>query len=188
MADQKEPQIPQKSTPVFIGKSALVRLVNAEDQNTSSLWFIDSTNKTLRPFMDESKFDDMFDNPQEAQKAVVTLSSNELGDGGILQDYEVLDNEYGIEPDGKMKPIDFSSHQLGQRYGQPVDEVSETKAVSALDQLFSAMGEQPQQQGGDPTQEIPPQGQSPMSPEQAAGIGGSGETGPEEGMIYYNEK
>jgi len=186
------PKQPSKGTPIFIGKSALIRLVNESDQDSTSLWLVDSTNKTLRPFMDESQFDNLFDNPAEAQRAVVKLSSNELGEGGILEDYEVLNNEYGIGPDGSMKEIEFSPYQLGQRYGQPVDDGAENKAVSALDKLFSSMGapmdeapETPAEVGMPSEQTM---GQPPMPPEQAMGVGGSNQSGPEEGMIYYNGK
>lgn len=173
--DKNQPQ--SKGTPIFLSKSALVRLVNESDPNTSSLWLIDVPKKILRPFMDESQFDVMFDNPEEARKAVVTLSSNELADGGILDDYQVLDNEFGIGPDGEIKEVQFSNHELQQRYGQPVNPEMENKAVTALDHLFSTIDPSSATQA--PTTQAPVE----MTPEQMTAISG-GMSEPEPGMNY----
>src|ERR1035437_9333524 len=154
---QEQPPVPTKKTPIFVGKSALVRLVNNNDPSTATIWLVDSTNKTLRPFVGEDQFDQMFDNADQAKKAVTTLSSDELGDGGLLGDFHVLDHQYGVQQDGSMKDVPYSPSQIQQRYGKPIDENAENGAVSSLDGLFSQLS--PDNQGGQAPQGLqqPPQ-------------------------------
>ena len=129
-----------KGKPIFVGKSALVRLINENDPNAATIWLVDPTNKTLRPFVSEDQFDKLFDNPAQAMKAVVTLSSNELSPGGVLEDYQVLDSNYGVGADGSMKDVEFSKSQLQGRYGQPINEGGEKNAVGVLDKILGTLG------------------------------------------------
>ena len=159
MPTNKQETPKAQGKPIFVGKSALVRLVNGEDINTATIWLVDPANKTLRPFVSEEQFDKFFDNPQQALKAVVTLSSDELSAGGILDGYKVLDSSYGINPDGSMKDVSFSPSQLQDRYGQPLNEPGEQKSVQIMDQLLGSMG----------NSSLPPD-QIPLGASEGAGV------------------
>lgn len=187
MPKQDLPPVPTKKTPIFVGKSALVRLINGSDPTSATIWLVDSTNKTLRPFVGEEQFDLMFDNPEQAKKAVTTLSSDELGNGGLLGDFHVLGHDYGVHPDGSMKNVPFSPAQIQNRYGKPVDEGAENNAVANLDGLFGQLspGTQPNMEEGDPNQGAPmPGSQSPMTPQPPM----EGAGGPGSGTVYDGEK
>jgi len=198
--DQKE----QKSlsvggTPIFAGKTALIRFVNPGDSNSSSIWLAERGPKVIRPFVSEEFFDSMFTNPQQAQKAVVTMSSDELGPEGLFKDFKVLDEEHAVQPDGSMKPVQFSPSQIQKRYGQPINPEAENSALSLLDGMLGQLtgDAQPQSPEGIPTttgegSSMPiPEGQ-PVSPEGIpTGTGGPGsgtvydaQGGPGSGTVY----
>lgn len=187
---QETPPIPTKKTPVFVGKSALVRLINGNDPSTATIWLVDSTNKTLRPFVSEDQFDSLFDNPEQAKKAVTTLPADELGPGGLLADFHVLDHQYGVQDDGSMKNVPFSPAQVQARYGKPINEEGETKAVSALDGLFSQIDPGDQTGGSLPSMgDIPPPEGATPNPALEAGTGGPGSgtvTSGEEDLVMYD--
>jgi len=187
MAKQEIPPSPTKKIPIFVGKSALVRLTNESDPSISTIWMIDSTNKTIRPFVSEDKFDSLFKDPAVAHRAVTTLSANELAPGGLLGDFNVLSSEYGVKNDGSMKPVDFSPSQLQGRYGKPVDENAENNAVNSLDSLFGGMSGQTPPQG----QQTTPQGATPPPAAPQTPTGATGGPGShtvrddtEPGMIF----
>lgn len=153
--------------PIFAGKTALIRFINNNDPTSATIWFADNSNKTIRPFVPESVFSQMFESPEEALRAVVTLPSDELGPEGMFKDFEVLGEEYGVQRDGKMKPVKFSRHQLQQRYGQPPNPEGEAKSMQMLDGLLSSLtkGSLPQ----------PPE--SPMGPQMPGDPGMTPEMG-----------
>lgn len=188
MATKQEiPQTPPpKGKPIFVGKSALVRLQNESDPNLSTIWLVDSSNKTIRPFVSEDKFETMFESPEQAHRAVVSLSSDELSEGGMLGDFHILGSDYGVGPDGSMKDVPFSPSQIQSRYGKPINEDGENRAVTALDSLVAGLGAQPPQ--GDPMAQMeasqPPE-MGENAPEVAEGAGGPGTVSTDTtGMIY----
>lgn len=180
----KTPELPPaKGKPIFIGKSALVRLHNENDPTTSTIWLVDSDNKTLRPFVSEDKFDQMFDNPTQAHNAVVTLPASELSPAGILGDFHVLNGEYGVKTDGSMKNVPYSPSQIQSRYGKPINEEGEDKAVTALDGLVSGLGAEPNQ---DASMSPPAESeQPPMGMPEGMGGPGDGTVDTDvNGMVY----
>lgn len=184
----EQPQVPTKKTPIFVGKSALVRLVNGDDPSTATIWLVDTTNKTLRPFVSEDQFDQLFDNPDQAKKSITTLSADELGPNGLLGEFHVLDNQYGVKKNGSMKTVPFSPSQIQQRYGKPIDPSAENNAVSQLDGMFSQLAPgsvPPIAPGGASPASDPsmiPNGQ-PQGPQAPQGTGGPGS-----GTVYDGEE
>jgi len=187
MATPKQEPQKKQGKPVFVGKSALVRLVNGTDINTATIWLVDPSNKTLRPFVSEEQFDSMFDNAKQARSAIVTLQTDELSPGGVLGDFKVLDSNYGIKGDGSMKKVEFSPSQLQGRYGQPMNMDGETKSVGVLDSLLGSLGGQESPvgdvPGGVPVSPTGVSDQPPVDPNQmAGGYGGKGGVG--SGTVY----
>ena len=182
--DQKKQEtLSVGGTPIFAGKTALIRFVNAGDSNSSSIWLAERDPKVIRPFVTEEFFDSMFANPQQAQKAVVTMSSDELGPEGLFKDFKVLDEEHAVQPDGSMKPLQFSPSQIQKRYGQEINPEAENQAVTSLDGMLGQLtGDvQPQSPEGisvDP--EMPVQEGQSISPD---GIP-TGMGGPGSGTVY----
>jgi len=131
------------ATPFFIGDHSLVRITNPNNPNASTTWLVDSKKKVLRPFLSPQAFQNAFDDPQEAEKSVVTISSKDLGPGGVLNGFTPLQGTQGVKHDGSMDNIEYSPAQLQNRYGKPSDPAAENKALSILDGVFGQLN-QPQ--------------------------------------------
>ena len=144
----------QPQTPFFIGDHAVVRITNQTNPNNSTIWLVDVKKKVLRPFMSEKAFENAFEDPEEAQKSVITISTKELGPGGVLDGFKPLQSTQGVNDDGSMDPIEFSPAQLQKRYGKQSDPIAENKSLSMLDGVFGTMGGQETPQ---PEQTLPPQ-------------------------------
>jgi len=127
------------TTPFFIGDNAVIRITNPNNPNASTIWLVDAKKKVLRPFMSEEAFQNAFDNPEEAKKAIVTVSSKEFGPGGALEGFKPLQEGKGVKNDGSMDNIEFSPSQLQQRYGKKEDPTAENKALSIVDGLFGKL-------------------------------------------------
>lgn len=137
--DQGEP-----ATPFFIGDQSLVRIVNPTNPNASTRWLVDAKKKVLRPFISEDSFRSAFDDPDEAEKATITISARELGPNGALAGFKPLKGDMGVQQDGSMKKIPFTEAQLQNRYGKPQDTAAENRALSMIDGLMGKMGGQSQ--------------------------------------------
>lgn len=129
----------EPATPFFIGDHSLVRITNPTNPHASTTWLVDAKKKVLRPFMTQEAFQNAFEDPSEAEKAVVTISTKELGPGGALDGFKPLRGDMGVQHDGSMKNIPFTEAQLQNRYGKPADIAAEDKTMSVLDGLFGHM-------------------------------------------------
>jgi len=132
----------EPQTPFFIGDHAVVRIINKNNPNTSTIWLIDVKKKVLRPFMSEKAFENAFEDPEEAQKSVITISTKELGPGGVLDGFKPLQAQQGVNDDGTMDPIEFSPAQLQKRYGKQSNPTGENKSLSMLDGILGTMSNQ----------------------------------------------
>lgn len=122
-----------QTNPFFVGDNAIVRITNPNNPNVSTVWLVDVNKKVLRPFISEEAFANAFENPEEAEKSVITLSSKELAPGGALDGFKPLNGKQGVNADGSMDDIEFSPAQVQRRYGKQPDETAENKALSMLD-------------------------------------------------------
>jgi len=128
-----------KISPFFIGDNSIVRITNQNNPNVSTLWLVDAKKKVLRPFLSEKAFENAFEDLQEAQKAIVTISTRELGPGGALDGFKPLQGIKGVNEDGSMDKIDFSPAQIQKRYGKAQDPEKENKAVLMLDGVLGKL-------------------------------------------------
>jgi hypothetical protein len=126
-----QPQTPV--TPFFIGDHGLVRITNPNNPNASTTWLVNKNKKTLQPFLSDRAFQNAFEDPTEAEKSVVTLSSKDLGPGGVLDGYTPVDGKQGVNHDGSIGKIEFSPAQIQKRYGKVSDPNAENRALSILD-------------------------------------------------------
>ena len=94
---------------------------------------MDANKKVLRPFASDEAFNNTFENPEEAQKRIITISSKELAPGGALAGFKPLQMKHGINHDGSMEPIDFSPAQIQKRYGSQSNPDAENRALTMLD-------------------------------------------------------
>ena len=131
-----------KKKPFFVGDHSIVRIVNPSNPQNSTTWLVDAKKKALRPFMSDRAFQNAFEDPMEAEKAVITISSKELGPGGVLEDFELLKGKDGVRDDGSMDKIEFSPAQIKNNYGKPIDPVEDMKAMQTLDSLFGLINKQ----------------------------------------------
>ena len=136
--------------PYFMGEHALVKFASMSgDFGPETYWLVDKNDKTLRPFESENALKKAFgDGYSTAKKHVVVVSApniNSDGDvtDGVLEGFSVLSPEYAVKEDGSAKKLDFSSHQLKQRYGKPINEDAEETATNELDSLFQALKNKP---------------------------------------------
>ena len=132
-APGQEPIMGENMTPFFVGDVALIKLLNANNPNTGTLWLADKKKKILRPIKNEAMIDSIFENPEEAKNSITTVSSNALSPTGVLSDFSLLDQSKGIQDDGSMEDIPFSKAQLKNRYGKEKNPEAEQKAMSILD-------------------------------------------------------
>ncbi len=157
--------------PFFIGDHSIVRITNPNnpDPSASTLWLVDAKKKVLRPFMSEQAFDNTFENPEEARKAIVTLSAKDLGPGGALAGFTPLQAGKGIQHDGSMDKIEFSPAELQNKYGKASDPQAEHKALSILDSVLGKLnpaGQPPQgSQQPTPVPGLPSEPNIPLSPQ-----------------------
>ena len=124
------------TTPFFIGDNALVKIANPNNPNMSTIWLVDVNKKVLQPFMSDQAFRNAFEDPQEAEKSVITITSKDLGPGGALEGFTPLKGKQGVGHDGSVKKVDFSPAQINKRYGQQSDPNKETRSLSMLDGIL----------------------------------------------------
>lgn len=151
----------------FVGEFGLVKLVNpGVVADKSPIWLVDVKNKVLRPFMSQKAFDTYFGASQEAYDAVTILPTDAISDGGVLEDYKMLNSDHGVRDDGTMKPLEHSPAMLSRRYGKPQNRDAENKAILALDGMLRGMSSQSNRQPG---AQPPPQGGQDLSGGQTLG-------------------
>lgn len=131
-------------TPFFIGDHSIVRLVNPRNPNASTTWLVDVKKKILRPFASEQAFKNAFESPEDAEKAVIMVTSKDFAPGGPLEGFTPLKGDKAVKDDGSMDDIEFTPAQLQNKYGKQPDPQSEQKAMSMLDSIFGKMSN-PQQ-------------------------------------------
>lgn len=128
---------PSPASPFFMGDNSIVRITQPNNPNMSTLWLVDQKRKILRPFESEEALQNAFEDPEAAERSVVTLSTKDLGQGGVLEGFKMLNSSQGVKGDGSMEDIQFSPAQIAKRYGKPSDPAGENRALSILDGLFS---------------------------------------------------
>lgn len=128
--------------PFFVGDYSVVRITNPNNPNAATTWLVDAKKKVLRPFLSDQAFANAFENSEEAEKAITTLSSKELGPGGVLDGFKPLQGKQGVKDDGSMDEIEFSPAQIQKRYGKQSDPAAEGKALTMLDSMFGDLKNQ----------------------------------------------
>lgn len=124
--------------PFFIGDHAVVRMANPNNPRSTTTWLVDVKKKVLRPILSDKAFQNMFEDPEEAERNVINISSRDLGKGGLLEGFTPLQGTKGVKHDGTMDKIEFSPAQLQRRYGKKSDPAAENKSLSMLDGIFSS--------------------------------------------------
>jgi len=129
-----------------MGDFALVKFSDGDGgYDEATYWLVDKKSHTIRPFESNMALDAAFgEDLQTALQNTMTITSPMIdGNGeiveGILSDFSILGPEYSIKDDGTSKPLDFSSHQLKQRYGKPMNEGLEGKATEAVDDFLELL-------------------------------------------------
>jgi len=131
--------------PYFMGDYALIQFASEDAMTSQTYWLVDKGDHTLRPFESEMALDAAFgDQLQEAlQNAVTVTPPNIDSEGeitsGVLEGFTILGPEYAIKDDGSTKELDFSSYQLKNRYGKPINESLEDMAAEAMDGFLSIL-------------------------------------------------
>jgi len=129
-------------TPFFVGESAVVKITNPNNPQSSTLWLVNPKRKILQPFISEEAFKNAFEDPAEAEKSIITLSSQALGPGGALEGFSPLQGEKGVNNDGSLGEVEFTPNELRNKYGKQDDPAGENKSLSMLDGIFGQIGNQ----------------------------------------------
>lgn len=112
----------------------------AEAGDASTLWFLDTEKKALRPIMSMKAFNDSFNNDPaliaQAKKSINTLDVKDIQPGGAHSDYFLLGTDYGVYDGGVAKELDFTPAQIAQRYGQSSSS-AQLKAAASLDKILN---------------------------------------------------
>ncbi len=142
-----QPNTGNGSQTYLTGDYSLVRFVGqGQDRymNDQTVWLLDSKTKTLRPFSGGASLSNFFDGDVNADD-IIQIDARELNPGGSLGSnggkpgFQVLSNEYAIQPDGSARKLDYSAAELATRYGQPVNEEMEQTMFSALKGVFNML-------------------------------------------------
>ena len=143
----------QDGTPYFLGDEALVKFATDSNQGTKQYWLVSKKDRTVRPFESNDAIRTAFgDQTKEAVSNAMKITTPKVdADGeiieGVLDGFSILEPEYSIRSDGSAKPLHFSSYQLKNRYGKPVDEKAETIATEVLDGLLNLLKKDEEQAG-----------------------------------------
>ena len=132
---------PQSTTPFFVGDNALIKITNPQNPNSGTLWLADKKQKVLRPIKSEKMLETMFEDPEEAMQSILTLSSQALGPGGVLEGFTPVGQDKGMQDDGSMPNIEFSPAQLKNHYGKAEDPDAENRALSILDGIVGHLNQ-----------------------------------------------
>lgn len=146
---QMSSSIVHDGNPYFMSDQALIKFSSAEGGfGPETYWLVDKKDKTIRAFESHMALDEAFGEELEtALKNVVTVSDPIVDQNmditeGVLKDFQILGPEYAIKDDATAKPMEFSSSQLKNRYGKPVDEDKENRAMDHLDTLFDSFSQE----------------------------------------------
>jgi hypothetical protein len=113
--------------------------------SAGTFWLVNKEDHTIRPFEDLMALDAVFgENTEKALKNVVKVSTPIIDEDGeiaegVLANFTILGPEYTITSDGTSKPLHFSTYQLKHRFGKPINERAEDKAVESLDGFLTIL-------------------------------------------------
>jgi hypothetical protein len=143
---QSNPSPVQDGKPYFMGDHALIKFSSGEEGlGPETYWLVDKSNHTIRPFESHMALDAAFgDELKAALEGTVVVSPPQIDEDGeitdgVLADFTLLGPEYAIREDGTSEPLQFSSHQLRQRYGKPIDESTEDMATEVVDRFLGIL-------------------------------------------------
>lgn len=127
-------------SPYFMGDQALIKFSGeGEGFGIETYWLVDKKNRTIRPFESKGALDEVFGQDlNEALKNIMVIVPPSIDEGGkitegVLSGFTILGPEYAIKDDGTSKELSFSPHELGGRYGKPINEELEGLATEAVD-------------------------------------------------------
>jgi hypothetical protein len=128
------------SNAFFRGDYALIKFKDDPDgagpANTSTVWLVNKTDNTIRPFLSWGAFTNFFEDPAVAQASIKSIASSEIDEGGVLGNFRLLGDQYGVQQDGSMRKLDYNPATISLRYGQGINADSEFLAYETLDGLF----------------------------------------------------
>jgi hypothetical protein len=153
MPDQSQEEImPYSPSPVpdgrpyFMGDHALIKFAAGEEGfGPETYWLVDKSNHTIRPFESHMALDAAFGSDlKQALQSAITVNPPSVDENGeiaegVLQDFTILGPEYAIREDGTAEPLEFSSHQLKQRYGKPINDGLESLGAEVLEGFLNLM-------------------------------------------------
>lgn len=117
-----------------LGDYSLVKFTDSP-----TVFLVDFKNKQLRPFLSQEAFNTSYQNPEDANKAIITLDPSEhTRTGGALSDFQLLPYEYGISNFGQMKQMDINTNNIKNYYGQK--EMTPDQAMVGIGNLSQFLG------------------------------------------------
>lgn len=128
-------------TAYFTGGQSLIQIPDAYGGTTGgSIWLVDPASKTVRPFASQQAFESAYAGDlANAKASIQQIHSTDLGEGGLLSGFHLLDHEYAIQPDGSAKTLDASPSQLQARYGKAKDTKSEQLASTSVGGFLNSL-------------------------------------------------
>ncbi|MFA7662633.1 MAG: hypothetical protein WCX88_01830 [Patescibacteria group bacterium] len=103
-----------------------------------SVWLIDKETKSIVPFVNQQAFDNYYGvNKEDAFKSINTVDPSILLPGGEYGNFAILGPEYGIQPGGGQKKLDFFPKQIMNRYGKTASDEKTAIGTMQVDGWFS---------------------------------------------------
>jgi len=132
--------------PYFLGSHGLIKFSDGVDGESPSIyWLVSEKDHTIRPFESDAALAAAFGpGVEEAKSKCVHVAHPSIANNGeitdgILKGYELLGPEHAVHNDGSALPVEVSLHHLKKRYGKPINQDAEEKAVNMLDNLLSSL-------------------------------------------------
>ena len=128
-------------TAYFTGGQSLIQIPDAYGGTAGgSIWLVDPTSKTVRPFASQQAFESAYAGDlANAKASIQQIHSTDLGEGGLLSGFHLLDHSFAIQPDGNAKTLDASPSQLQARYGKAKDTKSEQLASTSVGGFINSL-------------------------------------------------
>ena len=141
----------QDGSPYFMGDHALVKFTTGVPaMGGEQYWLVDKSKNFIIPFASENAIHAAFaeDAPAAIQGAVSVVPPSVSPQGeiqnGIFTGFHLLGPEYAIQDDGSAKALDYHPGQISKRYGKPIDEQAEEKAIIDLEGLLGVLKQEEQ--------------------------------------------
>lgn len=136
----------QDGSPYFMGDHTIVKFTNGTPaMGPEQYWLVDKSKDFIIPFASDAAIQAAFgEDYTTIMQNVVSVSPPAVSPQGEVQNgvfagFILLGPEYAIQDDGSAKQLDYHPGHIAKRYGKPIDEQAEEKALIDLEGLLGVI-------------------------------------------------